>query len=54
MPAEGVRFVVTPLIVILADSDSAELGARPGGAKLGELGQLFPRVEPKVAEGADA
>jgi hypothetical protein len=25
--------------------DGAELGAVGGGAKLGELGQLFPRVE---------
>ena len=34
--------------------EAAELGAVGGGAQLEELGQLFPRVEPKVAEGADA
>ncbi len=34
--------------------EAAELGAVGGGAQLGELGQLFPRIEPKVAEGADA
>jgi methionyl-tRNA synthetase len=28
--------------------EAAELGAAPGGATLGELGQLFPRVEPKA------
>jgi methionyl-tRNA synthetase len=27
--------------------ESARFGAAPGGAKIGELGQLFPRVEPR-------
>ncbi len=32
--------------------DTARLGAVPGGAKLGELGQLFPKVEPPEASAA--
>jgi hypothetical protein len=28
--------------------EAAELGAVGGGATLGELGQLFPRVEPRA------
>jgi methionyl-tRNA synthetase len=32
--------------------DSARLGVVPGGAKIGELGQLFPKVEPPEASAA--
>ena len=32
--------------------DTARFGAAPGGARTGELGQLFPRVEPPAADAA--
>jgi methionyl-tRNA synthetase len=62
--AEGLRVVSVLLLAVLPDRaerllnafgaqerqlDCAELGAVGGGAKLGELGQLFPRVEPPKA-----
>jgi methionyl-tRNA synthetase len=31
------------------DLDCAQLGARPGGAKIQDLGQLFPKIEPAKA-----
>jgi methionyl-tRNA synthetase len=58
--AEGLRVVSVLLHAFMPDSaerllaalgsenlslDGAVLGAAPGGAKVGELGQLFPRVE---------
>jgi methionyl-tRNA synthetase len=62
--AEGLRVVSVLLLAVLPDRaerllaafgaeerqlDCAKLGAAGGGAKLGELGQLFPRVEPPKA-----
>jgi methionyl-tRNA synthetase len=32
--------------------DGARFGSEPGGAQVGELGQLFPRVEPPAADAA--
>jgi methionyl-tRNA synthetase len=32
--------------------EGARLGAEPGGASVGELGQLFPKVEPPAADAA--
>jgi methionyl-tRNA synthetase len=65
--AEGLRVVSVLLHPFLPDSaekllaalgredlslESARFGAMPGGAKIGELGQLFPKVEPPEASAA--
>jgi methionyl-tRNA synthetase len=62
--AEGLRVVSVLLLAVLPDRaerllaafgaeerqlDCAKLGAVGGGAKLGDLGQLVPRVEPPKA-----
>jgi methionyl-tRNA synthetase len=65
--AEGLRVVSVLLLPFLPDAaekllaalgaadltlESARFGAEDGGSKLGELGQLFPRVEPPEASAA--
>jgi methionyl-tRNA synthetase len=65
--AEGMRTVSVLLHPFLPDSaerllaalgredrslDTAGFGDMPGGARIGELGQLFPKVEPAAAPAA--
>jgi len=65
--AEGLRVVSVLLLPFLPDAaekllaalgaadltlESARFGAEDGGSKIGELGQLFPRVEPPAASAA--
>jgi methionyl-tRNA synthetase len=62
--AEGLRTVSVLLLPFMPDAaerllaalgqedrslERAELGAMPGGGRIGELGQLFPKIEPAAS-----